>query len=574
MSDVGDVVEAPIADWRGQVPAPSLQSVIERGGVVACPSLAFDVTADERALFGASLADDRRKSIYRRAGREGLTGTTAEGATRDVVASMIERFADASHALIDGLFPSYRAAAHATGTSFRPRAIGDTTSGRALSWRKDDTRLHVDAFPSNPTHGERILRVFTNVHPDAMPRRWRVGERFETMARRFLPATRALPPGAAWLMHRLGITKRPRTPYDHLMLQLHDLAKADLDYQRTSAAAHDRLPARHDVDLLLGPGHARGDVGAVHVRADLPTAARRDRRRRRVAAAHARTADGPPTRLTGARGATPRPSRILPGADESLVAGSRNAMALRTVRIFISSPGDVAEERLLARRLIGRLDAAVRRRAAVRVDPVGALPARRDRDRSRTSSCGRATATSSSSSSGRGSARRCHRTSSGPTDRRTRRAPSSSSRTRSRVIAPKVVRTSSRISRRRRSRRTATSRRSRKPRRRRRALERFVTRWFRNEADGTLKGAFHRFATPADFEDLLEAHLTQLAESFVPPGVARHSRAPTWLGRSPFRGLQAFEPEHAPVFFGRTAATASRAREAACAGPALAAHSC
>ncbi len=90
-----------------------------------------------------------------------------------------------------------------------------------------------------------------------------------------------------------------------------------------------------------------------------------------------------------------------------------------------------------------------------------------------------------------------------------------------------------------------------------RALERFVTRWFRNESDGTLKAAFHNFATPADFEDLLEAHLMQLAESFVPPGVARRTSAPTWLGRSPFRGLQAFEPEHAPVFFGRTAATAS-----------------
>ena len=34
-------------------------------------------------------------------------------------------------------------------------------------------------------------------------------------------------------MHRLHITQRPRSPYDHLMLQLHDLAKGDLDYQRT-----------------------------------------------------------------------------------------------------------------------------------------------------------------------------------------------------------------------------------------------------------------------------------------------------------------------------------------------------
>ena len=32
-------------------------------------------------------------------------------------------------------------------------------------------------------------------------------------------------------------------------------------------------------------------------------------------------------------------------------------MSLRTLRVFVSSPGDVAEERLIARRVIGRLEA-------------------------------------------------------------------------------------------------------------------------------------------------------------------------------------------------------------------------
>ncbi len=235
MNDIAEVVEletSPITAWHGHADHAGLRSVIERGGVVVCPALAFDVTDPERALFDPSLADPRRKSIYIRAGRPGVTGTTATGEARDVVTAMIERYAAASHALIDGLFPGYEARRHATGTSFRPRAIGDTTSGEALSWRKDDTRLHVDAFPSNPTHGARILRVFTNAHPTTLPRSWRVGEPFAAMAARFLPRTRALPPGGAWLMHRLGITKRPRSAYDHLMLQLHDFAKADLAYQR------------------------------------------------------------------------------------------------------------------------------------------------------------------------------------------------------------------------------------------------------------------------------------------------------------------------------------------------------
>jgi hypothetical protein len=231
---ITELVEAPLAEWQGQSPRPDLQSVIERGGVVVCPRLSFTIGDAERTLFDASLADAQRKSIYVRAGREGIAGTTAAGGTQVALSRLIARYAGSAHALVDGLFPGYRAASHATGTSFRPRAIGDVSSGKALSWRKDDTRMHVDAFPSNPTHGARILRVFTNVHPDALPRGWRVGERFTTMAARFLPKARALPPGAAWLMNTVGITKRPRSPYDQLMLQLHDLAKADLDYQRTS----------------------------------------------------------------------------------------------------------------------------------------------------------------------------------------------------------------------------------------------------------------------------------------------------------------------------------------------------
>ena len=234
MNDVTPIVASGLETWHGAAADPHLQSVVERGGVVACAALPFAVSDAERAFFDASLADDKRKSIYIRPGRDGITGTTVDGATRDAVAAMIERYAAASHALVDGLFPAYRAKAHATGTSFRPRAIGDMSSGKALSWRKDDTRLHVDAFPSNPTHGDRILRVFSNVHPATLPRGWRVGESFAAMAARFLPRTRKLPPGGAWLMHRLHITKRPRSAYDHLMLQLHDLAKADLDYQRTS----------------------------------------------------------------------------------------------------------------------------------------------------------------------------------------------------------------------------------------------------------------------------------------------------------------------------------------------------
>ena len=225
---------AAIERWDGNAPDSGIRHSIEHGGVVVCARLAFALDEHERALFDRPITDEKRKSVYLRAGDADLSGTIAEGVERTRLAAMIVRYAAHCHRLIDDLFPGYAAERHATGTSFRPRAIGDLASGHALSWRKDDTRLHVDAFPSNPTNGARILRVFTNVHPGAVPRAWRVGEPFADMARRFLPRTRRPIPGAARLLHGVGITKRVRSDYDHLMLQLHDLAKADLDYQRDS----------------------------------------------------------------------------------------------------------------------------------------------------------------------------------------------------------------------------------------------------------------------------------------------------------------------------------------------------
>jgi len=54
------------------------------------------------------------------------------------------------------------------------------------------------------------------------------------MARRLLPRVRRMRPGEASILSALFVTKGRRSEYDHLMLGLHDCAKADLEYQRTS----------------------------------------------------------------------------------------------------------------------------------------------------------------------------------------------------------------------------------------------------------------------------------------------------------------------------------------------------
>lgn len=86
-------------------------------------------------------------------------------------------------------------------------------------------------------------------------------------------------------------------------------------------------------------------------------------------------------------------------------------------------------------------------------------------------------------------------------------------------------------------------------------LDEFVGRWFHDQAEGTLIAAFHAFDSPSDFESLLEAHLHKLIERKLPEALTAAGEAPAvWKKGSPFRGLHAFEFEHAPVFFGRTKA--------------------
>jgi len=115
-------------------------------------------------------------------------------------------------------------------TSFRPAVV----QNRVQSWRADDRRMHVDAFPSRPNYGERLLRVFTNVNLEGEPRVWRVGEPFEDVARRFLPKVKPYSAWQAKVLNALHVTKSLRSEYDHIMLQLHDAMKSDLDYQKNA----------------------------------------------------------------------------------------------------------------------------------------------------------------------------------------------------------------------------------------------------------------------------------------------------------------------------------------------------
>jgi hypothetical protein len=228
-----EVVAFSTANWDQSWSAADQRRAIqtlESGNVLLFPQLRFPIqNGEDRLLSPATALQDKNISLDPASGT--LRGSNADKAELELLRSMMTRFSQLSGALVRKLLSRYEPDLQQARTSFRPAEI----AGRPTSWRKDDTRLHVDSFPSSPTQGRRILRVFANVNPEGRTRTWRIGEPFEDVARRYI---RSLPKpirGAGLVLDWLGITKSRRSAYDHYMLRLHDRMKADSTYQSEAA---------------------------------------------------------------------------------------------------------------------------------------------------------------------------------------------------------------------------------------------------------------------------------------------------------------------------------------------------
>jgi len=224
------IVEIDMADvGHGN---PAWIAALEAGKVLYFPNFAehgFTPQKEELALFREDIRDPKTRNISLSASGE-LKGVVGDDDTKALMAGMIGRFRAQAEGLLGNLVPRYGEHLRRGATSFRPSVV----QNRVQSWRADDRRMHVDAFPSRPNYGERLLRVFTNVNQDGEPRVWRVGEPFEDVARRFLPKARPYSAWQAKVLNALHVTKSLRSEYDHLMLQLHDGMKSDLDYQKNA----------------------------------------------------------------------------------------------------------------------------------------------------------------------------------------------------------------------------------------------------------------------------------------------------------------------------------------------------
>jgi hypothetical protein len=222
------LAEIPIESWDGPFDAAlreRARAALESGQVLYFPKLPFLLLDAEKEFLSPALSDGRAKNISLDHATGKLQGLNLASEKQPLLAVMIERFGRSATRLVSELV-GYHDVERAR-TSYRPVEV----MGRSYSPRSDDRLLHVDAFPSRPMQGRRILRFFSNIAPE-QDRRWEVGEPFERFAARFLGRAQRAPPGQSWLFEKLGVTHGRRSAYDELMLSLHDTCKFDSDYQK------------------------------------------------------------------------------------------------------------------------------------------------------------------------------------------------------------------------------------------------------------------------------------------------------------------------------------------------------
>jgi 3-deoxy-D-manno-octulosonic acid hydroxylase-like protein len=212
---------------------------LEAGQILFFPKLPYDFPSDEREFLLSREWNELRlhKNVSYRPAGDVLRGFSGDHEAETRLHQVLRNYsAHVVEFLRDFLRP-YAGRWTLDFASFRPFE----EEGRDLPLHKRNDLLHVDAFPSRPTRGGRILRVFTNLHPSKV-RVWHATTDFGWLAekyasgaglQRFAANNNFVSRGVSRWAAALGWKKLSRTPYDRFMLRFHDYLKENGDFQTT-----------------------------------------------------------------------------------------------------------------------------------------------------------------------------------------------------------------------------------------------------------------------------------------------------------------------------------------------------
>lgn len=227
-------------------------SRLEEGQIVFFPGIPFELPAGDRDfLIGVrQTSASYHKNISYRPREDRVHGLDHGSAEADRLRAIMRAYSRHVTAFAADFLRPYARGWRLDFASFRSLE----ERGRDLPLKSRNDLLHTDAFPTRPTNGNRILRVFTNLNPSE-PRVWLTGEPFDVIAPRLaahagladcaaksrspLRPLRRLP---GRLGSALGLPLPDRSPYDSFMLGFHDYLKANRTFQESTARSRWEFP--------------------------------------------------------------------------------------------------------------------------------------------------------------------------------------------------------------------------------------------------------------------------------------------------------------------------------------------
>ena len=218
--------------------------LLEEGHILFFPKTPFDLAENERAFLLAQRQVERNynKNIAYRPNEDEVTGFIKRSdADVEKLRRIMRAYSQQVSQLLASLLSPYVSSWRVDYASFRPQE----EEGRNLRLLARNDLLHVDAFPMRPTHGHRILRVFTNINPIKV-RHWIISDTADVLIKRFggspgLPLPKPVGESVwpeirrsvARMARSAGLPVVLRSPYDEFMLRLHDYLKRNSEFQTT-----------------------------------------------------------------------------------------------------------------------------------------------------------------------------------------------------------------------------------------------------------------------------------------------------------------------------------------------------
>jgi hypothetical protein len=215
----------------------TLAERLERSEIAYFPVCPFPLPQgdDLRFLLVQKLARGGHKNISYDPHKDKVSGfQNRSRAESERLLQIFGAFARNATGWLARVLPQYASAWRLDKASLRP----EEEATRHLRLKARNDLLHVDAFPTRPTNGYRILRCFANINPTE-PRIWVTSEPFARLLERYgrevgLPTHAGLNWTAQLHDHvaRLFNPKRPRrSVYDAFMLRFHDFLKMNDVFQ-------------------------------------------------------------------------------------------------------------------------------------------------------------------------------------------------------------------------------------------------------------------------------------------------------------------------------------------------------